>query len=573
VKNNGVTTDFSNSQLGGFKRTYKSTYSSIVAECGEITNRDKLWHALHTLFMKSNYRDLTSSSFTTLKRLIDKSLLFDATEDADAIKDLTTIYNTMLNVYNITEGGESTGIGATNASFPRLHSVSSVPDTQVLEANEIIHATLTSQTNEPTVDEETPAEYGGQISSSSTLATDAPNNELLTLLHGFMKAMDSKYSAVSEQIKQMSKLIFPKEIIDVHLAELHTHTRSFIRLEHHLLILMNHLENDSTPGCLGVKTFPKPVFHDFGYSQEYIDKYNLIINNSQVSLIELNIDTLHERMANELIELNKIKTILKDRTNINVNIHMANLEDNLRAELQPEFDKANETFLRISIDPFNFKFRVRVKSLKNNLNNSITSINPSDVKTGTDNIPKVKSSVIKSKPGPSNSAKKADKDSQQKNNQKTNKKTSINKKIIQKNNQNNDQKNNKSISGVSGSISTSKQSFPCTSNNTGYVYNNNNISAVYNKDNHNRSRYNPISNSAQYTNPNLSNNGYRYYNTPNNSSLIYNKNHSNTKNRNYTNNNSNNYNNTNEIIRTNCDLINGPEKRNFRSRSLSRRRN
>ena len=269
-KNNGIITNLSNAQLGGFKRSYSTTYSSIVAQNGEINNINKLWHSLHNLFTNSNYRQLNSSSFHILKLLIDKSLAFTATIKDEQIQDLVTIQNTMVNTYNRTD---VSGIGASSASFAYSNFPQTVPEPQLQATSEsevqlaaidsIITATLTNSTQENS---------DGSNSSRASSPSPTNNNDLLVLLQSFIKTMDKKYTDVSDQLKNMGKLVFPKDVLDSHFKELSTRTETFIRLEHHHLMLNNHLENDSAPTSLGLKSFPKPNFQDFGFSQDYIDK-------------------------------------------------------------------------------------------------------------------------------------------------------------------------------------------------------------------------------------------------------------------------------------------------------------
>lgn len=79
----------------------------------------------------------------------------------------------------------------------------------------------------------------------------------------------------------------------------------------------------------------------------------------------------------ELNQMNRIKSILKENTDIDVNDHMIHLENEKRKKLKPFFDKANETFLRQSTDPSNYKFYIRTETSKTNLNKSFDVINNS----------------------------------------------------------------------------------------------------------------------------------------------------------------------------------------------------
>jgi hypothetical protein len=100
------------------------------------------------------------------------------------------------------------------------------------------------------------------------------------------------------------------------------------------------------------------VFCDFGYSQDYIDKYNNIINNCQNSLIELNTETLTNKMTHNKGRIDEIKSKLQDVSDIDINSHIQELHRNKSSELKPDFDTANEKYLR-TIQNQNKSFKVR----------------------------------------------------------------------------------------------------------------------------------------------------------------------------------------------------------------------
>ena len=422
-------------------------------------------------------------------------------------------------------------------------------EVQLAAIDSIITATLTNSTQENS---------DGSNSSRASSPSPTNNNDLLVLLQSFIKTMDKKYTDVSDQLKNMGKLVFPKDVLDSHFKELSTRTETFIRLEHHHLMLNNHLENDSAPTSLGIKSFPKPNFQDFGFSQDYIDKFNIIINTCQRSLIELNVDALHQKMDNVLILINGIKSIISDVTDIKINVHMTDLENKKRAELKPYFDKSNENFIRLSTDPFNYKHKIRSKTIRDNLNTSIELINDFPdvemVAEASTNHNHVGSKPVTSPIRPSNPDneivnKNANNTNKQKNNKKSN---------------NSDKSKRQSIPIQPGSPIMVKDSNPTST----FIYPSNTASNTF-YNSRNVSNGNSNYNNSNGYNKNTNNNTYMSNNNN------YKSNNNNNNNYRYNNNTNNTYKpNNNNIVENNMRLINGPitETSKFRSRSLSRRR-
>ena len=225
------------------------------------------------------------------------------------------------------------------------------------------------------------------------------------------------------------------------------------------------------------------------------------------------------------IQLNNIKSILKENTDIDINAHMVTLENDKRTKLKPFFDDANENFLRSSTNPFNFKFKVRSTKVNIKLNNSFNSVNFStDIEDNKDtHIPcnyenSVPNTII------SNLIQKNQKNQKiQKNNNMAKNKKNIKKQQQKKNMNCHNQVSSNSKKKASNTFSYSR-SFSRTNNN--YLSNSNNVN----------------------TNNNLNSN------KPNNTNTYYHN---------------------NNIVENNTRLINGSttENQNFRSRSRSRKPN
>ena len=369
---------------------------------------------------------------------------------------------------------------------------------------------------------------------------------LLLIFKGFMDSVNVKFSDVHKSIKNIGRFVHSKEAINSYYDELDTLTEQFLKFENHVLILNNYKDSGNIPPSLSCGNFPKPVFCDFGYSQDYIDKYNNVINNCQNSLIELNTKTLTDKMTYNKGRIDEIKSTLQDVSDIDINSHIQELHRNKSSELKPDFDTANEKYLR-TIQNQNKSFKVRTfkerKSLEidsdEECNNSKT-VNFNSNSNCSCNSNSHSGHFDSNKNGVNNNINTIEIEEKNENRIKENK---LNEQKVKNNNRKNRINNNENVNRISEN-NENKGNRSNDQNSVNYSNNSSNISS-----------YNSSNISSASTSNSISNNNSSNFSKSNNSSRN---------------------NEVIEIVNTNRTLVNDTEnkqKQNFRSRPNSKRRN
>lgn len=117
----------------------------------------------------------------------------------------------------------------------------------------------------------------------------------------------------------------------------------------HCVNLDSHIANGTTPSQLFFCRFPTPFLNR---DEEFVEKYNKIIQNTQLEIMKLSI----ERLGAQAIDLDKeLEKILDELSGVNV-AHKETIVKKVQEEaiqlLKPSFDKADEKIKRIIARPF-----------------------------------------------------------------------------------------------------------------------------------------------------------------------------------------------------------------------------
>ena len=208
------------------------------------------------------------------------------------------------------------------------------------------------------------------VLKSYSTATDLPNTSICnfsreqsetfkTLIDSFNSAISNSTNNFNSQSSQNSR---PRrkgiEDIDPALFVNFEDSKSFIsslynklfRYENHIKIFKTHLDHNTTPSALFYNKFPEPFLND---DQEYVSKYNKLIDNFQHEVLNLSKSFLEKRISTLDSKLSAIKSNLTEKNaDLDINKYFSEIISHQNSNLREHFDKANSKASRAKSIPF-----------------------------------------------------------------------------------------------------------------------------------------------------------------------------------------------------------------------------